>query len=95
MTTTPPVTVSFGAADGYAVEESDDPTTVNVSGERGDGDGDPERGPGARRSSSRLSRSNQGTAPQTADYSGVPDSVTFSSGDTSETFTFSCHRGHG
>ena len=71
----PAVTVSFGAAS-YSVAEGDDVTvTVELSA-------DPERSV-----TIPITKSNQGGATD-ADYSGVPASVTFDSGDTSKTFTF-------
>ena len=72
----PAVTVSFRAAT-YTVAEGDDVTvTVELSA-------DPER------SVTIPLRATGEDGATTADYSGVPRSVTFSSGDTSETFTFS------
>ena len=72
----PAVTVSFGQAS-YTVAEGDDVTvTVELSA-------DPERSV-----TIPITRSNQGGATD-ADYSGVPASVTFDSGETSKTFTFS------
>ncbi|MCY3913487.1 MAG: fibronectin type III domain-containing protein, partial [Chloroflexi bacterium] len=81
-----PVTVSFGQAS-YSVAESDDPSTTNVT----ENDvtvtvtlsEDPER-----EVVITLFRVNQGGA-TSGDYSGVPASVTFQSGDTDQTFTFS------
>ena len=71
-----PVTVSFAQA-AYTVAEGDDLTvTVKLSA-------DPER-----TVEIPLLKVNQGGA-TSADYSGVPASVTFTSGDTSATFTFS------
>ena len=71
----PAVTVRFGAA-AYDVTEGDDVTvTVTLSA-------DPERSVTV-----PITRSNQDGATD-ADYSGVPASVTFTSGDRSETFTF-------
>ena len=55
-------------------------------GGHGHGDGDAERGPGADGHPGDP-RPNQGGA-TSADYSGVPASVTFDAGDTSKTFTF-------
>ena len=71
----PAVTVSFRAAT-YTVAEGDDVTvTVELSA-------DPER------SVTIPLRATGEDGATTADYSGVPRSVTFSSGDTVETFTF-------
>ena len=81
-----PVTVSLGSAT-YSVDESDDSittddkeneavVTVKLSA-------DPER-----TVTIPITKANQGGA-TSADYSGVPASVTFNSGDTSKTFTFS------
>ena len=72
----PAVTVSFGAAS-YAVAEGSSRTvTVELSA-------DPERTVVI-----PIETANQGGA-DAADYSGVPASVTFNSGDTAMTFTFS------
>ena len=82
----PSVTVEFGAAT-YSVDETDDASTtedkenevvvtVKLSA-------DPER-----TVTIPISKANQGGA-SNSDYSGVPASVTFNSGDTSKTFTFS------
>ena len=81
----PEVTVSFGAAT-YTVAESDDSSTtetsenevmVNVTLSA-----DPER-----TVTIPITKVNQDGA-TAEDYSGVPASVTFESGDTSKTFTF-------
>ena len=71
-----PVTVSFGQAT-YTATEGDSATVVVTLS------ADPERSV-----TIPITRSNQGTTAN-ADYSGVPASVTFNSGDTSETFSFS------
>ena len=71
----PSVTVSFGQG-AYSVAEGDDVTvTVELSA-------DPER-----TVTIPLTATNQNGA-TSADYSGVPANVTFTIGDTSETFTF-------
>ena len=71
----PAVTVSFGAAT-YTAEEGGTATvTVTLSA-------DPERTVEV-----RITTTNQGGA-TSADYSGVPTSVTFDAGDTSKTFDF-------
>ena len=81
----PRVTVSFGAAT-YSVGESDDASTtqskenevvvtVTLSA-------DPER-----TVTVPITKANQGGA-STADYSGVPQTITFNSGETSKSFTF-------
>ena len=71
----PAVTVSFGQA-AYSVAEGDDVTvTVTLSA-------DPER-----TVTIPITMSNQGTTTN-GDYSGVPANVTFNSGETSKTFTF-------
>ena len=71
----PAVTVSFGQA-AYSVAEGDDVTvTVTLSA-------DPER-----TVTIPVTATNQGGA-TSADYTGVPANVTFNSGDTSKTFTF-------
>ena len=71
----PPVTVSFGSATYTAAEGGNVTVTVTL-------DADPERSVTV-----PITRSNRGGATD-ADYSGVPASVTFDSGDTSRTFTF-------
>ena len=81
----PSVTVSYGSAT-YSVDESDDTSTtedkenevvvtVTLSA-------DPER-----TVTIPIDKANQGGA-SSSDYSGVPASVVFNSGDTSKTFTF-------
>ena len=88
----PSVTVEFGSAT-YSVEESDDTTTtedkenevvatVKLSA-------DPKRSVTV-----GISKTDQGGA-SSADYSGVPASVTFNSGETSKTFTFTATVRHG
>ena len=81
----PTVTVSFAQAS-YSVAESDDPTTTNVTEHEVvvtvTLSADPERTVEV-----PLLRVNQGGA-TSADYTGVPAGVTFTSGDTQETFTF-------
>ena len=72
----PGVTVSFGAASYTVAEGSSRTVTVELSA-------DPERTVVI-----PIVTTNQGGA-DAADYSGVPQSVTFTSGDTSMTFTFS------
>ena len=71
----PQVTVSFGAATYTAAEGSTATVTVTLSA-------DPERTVEV-----RISATNQGGA-TSADYSGVPTSVTFDAGDTSQPITF-------
>ena len=79
----PSVTVSFGSA-AYTVAESDDPDTTDVTENAVEVtvtlSADPERTVVI-----PISKSNQGGA-TTADYSGVPQNVTFDSGDTSKSF---------
>ena len=79
------VTVSFGSA-AYTVAESDDSDTTNVTENTVEVtvtlSADPERTVVI-----PISKTNQGGA-TTADYSGVPQNVTFSSGDTEKTFVF-------
>ena len=81
----PSVTVSFGSA-AYTVAESDDPHTTDVTENTVEVtvtlDADPER-----TVIIPIAKTNQGGA-TTADYSGVPQSVTFGSGETSKSFTF-------
>ena len=72
----PAVTASFGSATYTAAEGGTVEVTVTLSA-------DPER-----EVTILLSKTNEGGA-TTADYSGVPASLVFQSGDTSETFTFS------
>ena len=71
----PAVTVSFGAATYTAAEGDSATVTVTLSA-------DPERTVAV-----PVTKTNQGGA-VAADYSGVPATVTFNSGDTSKTFTF-------
>ena len=81
----PQVTVSFGAA-AYTVAESDDTGTANATENAVEVtvmlSADPERIVVI-----PIEAANQGGA-TTADYSGVPQNVTFDSGDTSKSFTF-------
>ena len=81
----PSVTVSFGSA-AYTVAESDDSDTTDVTENTVEVtltlSADPERTVVI-----PIEKINQGGA-TTADYSGVPQNVTFDSGDTSESFTF-------
>ena len=80
----PSVTVSFGSA-AYTVAESDDSDTTDVTENTVEVtltlSADPERTVVI-----PIEKANQGAT--TADYSGVPQHVTFDSGDTSESFTF-------
>ena len=80
----PSVTVSFGS-DAYTVAESDDSDTTGVTENTVEVtltlSADPERTVVI-----PIEKANQGAT--TADYSGVPQNVTFDSGDTSESFTF-------
>ena len=82
----PSVTVSFGSAT-YSVAESDDDTTTDVAENevtvKVKLSADPER-----TVTIPISKTDQDGA-SSADYSGVPTSVTFNSGDTEKTFTFS------
>ena len=81
----PSVTVSFGS-DAYTVAESDDSDTTDVTENTVEVtltlSADPERTVVI-----PIEKINQGGA-TTADYSGVPQNVTFDSGDTSKSFTF-------
>ena len=81
----PSVTVSFGSA-AYTVAESDDSDTTNVTENTVEVtvtlSADPERTVVI-----PIEKTNQGGA-TTADYTGVPQNVTFDSGDTSKSFTF-------
>ena len=72
----PGVTVSFGAATYTAAEGGTATVTVTSCS------ADPERTVEV-----RITTTNQGGA-TSADYSGVPASVTFDAGDTSKTFDF-------
>ncbi len=82
----PSVTVSFGEST-YSVDESDDTTTMDVDESQATVtvtlSADPER-----TVTIPITKTNQGGA-TSSDYSGVPASVVFNSGDTSKTFTFS------
>ena len=71
----PQVTVSFGASSYTAAEGGTVEVTITLSA-------DPER-----EVVIPLTTTNEGGATG-SDYSGVPESVTFESGDTSKTFTF-------
>ena len=77
--------MSFGSA-AYTVAESDDSDTPDVTENTVEVtvtlDADPERTVVI-----PIEKTNQGGA-TTADYSGVPQNVTFGSGDTSKSFTF-------
>ena len=81
----PSVTVSFGS-DAYTVAESDDSDTTNVTENTVEVtltlSADPERTVVI-----PIEKTNQGGA-TTADYSGVPQNVTFDSGDTQKSFVF-------
>ena len=81
----PSVTVSFGSA-AYTVAESDDPDTTDVTENTVEVtvtlSADPERTVVI-----PIEKTNQGGA-TSADYSGVPQNVTFDSGDTSKSFVF-------
>ena len=81
----PSVTVSFGSA-AYTVAESDDSDTPDATENTVEVtvtlDADPERTVVI-----PIEAANQDGA-TTADYSGVPENVTFDSGDTSKSFTF-------
>ena len=81
----PAVTVEFGAA-AYSVEESDDTSTTedkeNEATVTVKLSADPER-----TVTIPITKTNQDGA-TSADYSGVPASVTFNSGDTEKSFTF-------
>ena len=71
----PSVAVMFGQADYSVAEGSTVPVTVTLSA-------DPER-----TVTIPLTATNEGGA-SISDFSGVPATITFTSGDTSETFTF-------
>ena len=71
----PQVTVSFGAATYRAIEGSTAAVTVELSA-------DPERTVAV-----PITKTNEGGA-SASDYSGVPASITFNSGDTEKTITF-------
>ena len=73
---TPEVTVSFGEADYKVAEGGTVIVTVELSA-------DPQR-----TVTIELTTTDEGGATD-ADYTGVPDDVTFNSGETSTTFTFS------
>ena len=81
----PSVTVSFGSA-AYTVAESDDSDTTDVTENTVEVtvtlSADPERTVVI-----PIEKTDQGGA-TSADYSGVPANVTFDSGDTSKSFTF-------
>ena len=79
------MTVSFGAST-YSVDETDDTTTTMVKENEATVtvtlSADPER-----TVTIPISKTNQGGA-TSADYSGVPASVAFNTGETSKSFTF-------
>ena len=81
-----PVTVTFESA-AYTVAESDDSSTTEVQENQVTVkvklDNDPERSV-----TIPITKANQGGA-SSSDYSGVPANVTFASGDSEKTFTFS------
>ena len=81
----PAVMVRFGAAS-YSVAESDEPSTTNVAEHEVEVtvtlSANPER-----QVVVPLTTTNQGGA-STNDYSGVPANVTFTTGETSKSFTF-------
>ena len=81
----PSVTVSFGSA-AYAVAESDDPGTPGVTENTVEVTVTLSAAP-ERTVVIPLEAANQGGA-STADYSGVPQNVTFDSGDTEKSFVF-------
>ena len=74
--------MSFGASTYTAAEGSTATVTVTLSA-------DPERTVEV-----QITTTNQGGA-SAADYSGVPASVTFNTGETSKTFDFAATAGHG
>ena len=80
-----PVIVSFGQAT-YSVDESDDSSTTNMTENevavKVTLSADPERSV-----TIPITKTNEGGALD-GDYSGVPESVTFASGDTEKTITF-------
>ena len=82
----PSVSANFGSAT-YSVDETDDQTTMDVNESQATVtvtlSADPER-----TVTIPITKTNQSGA-TSADYSGVPASVVFNSGDTSKTFTFS------
>ena len=79
----PVVTVSFKESS-YSVAESDDNTTPRCLREPGHRDGDAQRRPRTHHHHPRLTTTNEdgatGQGETDADYSGVPDTVTFDSG---------------
>ncbi len=80
-----PVTVTFGSAT-YSVEESDDTSTTDMDENEVEItvtlNADPQR-----QVVLPITATNQGTTTNN-DYSGVPGTLTFESGDTEETFSF-------
>ena len=79
------VTIQFGAAS-YTVAESDNTVTPNVMENEVQIEVTLDKNP-KRRVTIPIVATNQGGA-TSADYSGVPPSITFDSGETSKTFTF-------
>ncbi len=80
-----PVTVSFGSST-YSVDETDDTGTTMVKENEATVTVSPSADP-ERTVTIPITKSNQGGA-TSADYSGVPASVAFNSGETSKSFTF-------
>ena len=80
------VTVAFGSAT-YTVKETDDTTTTTVRENEATVTVTLSADP-LRTVTIPITRTNQGGASD-SDYSGVPTSVTFNSGETSKSFTFS------
>ncbi len=81
-----PVTVAFGSAT-HTVQETDDTTTTTVQENEATVTVTLSADP-LRTVTIPITRTNQGGASD-SDYSGVPASVTFNSGETSRSFTFS------
>lgn len=80
----PQVQASFEQS-AYTVAESDDPTTTEVQENQVEIKPSPDPD---RTVTIPISGTNQGFA-SSADYSGVPEGVTFASGETEKTFTLS------
>ncbi len=80
-----PVTVEFESA-AYAVQETDDTATMDVKENEVEITATLDKDPG-REVIIPINKAHQGGA-TSADYQGVPDTLTFESGDTEKSFTF-------
>ena len=86
------VTVDFEDST-YTVAESDDSSTMDEEEHKAEVTVTLSADPG-REVIIPITKNQRGAGPPSSDYSGVPASVTFNSGDTEKTFTFTANRGH-